>query len=110
MQFLQIFLVTVFIITCIVLMFFILIQSGKGGSLGIMGGGTSNSAFGSSTVDVVEKITWWGIVFFFVLALISAIVFAVPRKKIPNLNTDNPAQTQTIPENNEQTNPVQNQK
>jgi len=94
MQFLQIFLVTVFILICLVLMFFILIQSGKGGSLGIMGGGASNSPFGSSTVDIVEKITWWGIVLFFLFALISAIVFAVPRKK-PQL----PEQNQTIPEN-----------
>ncbi|MCX7811761.1 MAG: preprotein translocase subunit SecG [Leptospiraceae bacterium] len=98
MGFLQMFIVAIFVITSIVLIFFILIQSGKGGSLGIMGG-ASNTPFGSSTVDVVEKITWWGILIFFILSIISAILFAVPRK-VPVVD-QNPSQT--IPQPNPET-------
>jgi len=72
-----------FLISSALLIFMILIQSGKGGSLGIMGGGSSSSAFGSSTVDVVEKISWWGALAFFVLAILAAIAFADSGPKIP---------------------------
>lgn len=82
MEILQTVLVVVFFISCVVLMFFILIQSGKGGSLGIMGGGGSSSPFGSSTVDIVEKATWYGIAAFLTLAIISAVAFADSGPKI----------------------------
>lgn len=82
MEIVQYIVVISFLIVCFVLIFFILIQSGKGGSLGILGGSASNTPFGASTMDIVEKITWWGIVLFFILSLISAIFFAVPKKKI----------------------------
>ncbi|MCS7206241.1 MAG: preprotein translocase subunit SecG [Leptospiraceae bacterium] len=81
MEFLKMALIVIFIILSFVLMFFILIQSGKGGSLGIMGG-ASNTPFGASTMDIVEKITWWGIALFFVFAILLAILFAEPRRKI----------------------------
>ncbi len=93
MQFLQIFIIVVFLIACLILMFFILIQSGKGGSMGILGG-ASNTTFGASTMDIIEKLTWWGILIFFILALISAILFAVPRKKI-ELPIENNIPTET---------------
>ncbi len=79
MQFVQMLFVIIFFIICLILIFFILIQSGKGGSLGILGG-ASNTPFGSSTMDIVEKITWWSIVLFFILAILLAILFAAPRK------------------------------
>lgn len=82
MEILQYIVVILFLLVCFVLIFFILIQSGKGGSLGILGGSASNTPFGASTMDIVEKITWWGIALFFILSLISAIFFAVPKKKI----------------------------
>ncbi|MFN3605176.1 MAG: preprotein translocase subunit SecG [Leptonema sp. (in: bacteria)] len=82
MELFQYLIVILFLVVCFILIFFILIQSGKGGSLGILGGSASNTPFGASTVDIVEKITWWGVVFFFVLSLLSAVFFAVPKKKI----------------------------
>lgn len=82
MELFRFFIVVAFLIVCFILIFFILIQSGKGGSLGILGGSASSTPFGASTVDIVEKITWWGILLFFILSLLSAIVFAVPKKKI----------------------------
>ncbi len=81
MDIIQILTVTIFIISSLILMFFILIQSGKGGSMGILGG-ASQTPFGTSTVDIVEKITWWGILIFFVLSIISAIFFSFLYKKI----------------------------
>lgn len=120
MQILQTLLVVLFFVSCAALIFFILIQSGKGGSLGIMGGGGSGSPFGSSTVDVVEKATWYGIAAFLILAILSAIAFAdhgikiepiesaappaaeesIPTQQIPAQNTPvQPAPAQNLPAN-----------
>ncbi len=76
MEILQSVVVILFFLVCAVLIFLVLIQSGKGGSMGIMGGGGSQSAFGSSTVDVVEKATGYAGIAFFVLAILAAIAFA----------------------------------
>ncbi len=83
MQVYQQVLLVLFIICSVILIFLILIQSGKGGSLGIMGGGSSSSAFGSSTVDVVTKATWWVATIFLVLAILSAVAFAQASLKVP---------------------------
>ena len=45
-----------FVILCVLLIIIILLQSDKGAGMGILGG-SSQSAFGSSTVDVITKIT-----------------------------------------------------
>ena len=45
-----------FVILCILLIIIILLQSDKSAGMGILGG-SSQSAFGSSTVDVITKIT-----------------------------------------------------
>jgi preprotein translocase subunit SecG len=45
-----------FIILCVLLVILILLQSDKGAGMGILGG-SSQSAFGSSTADVITKIT-----------------------------------------------------
>ncbi len=83
MQFLQIALVILFFLCCGILVFLILIQSGKGGSLGILGGAGSSTPFGSSTVDVVTKATWYGAAGFFTLALLAAWAFADSGPKVP---------------------------
>ena len=97
MQILQTLLVVLFFLSCAALIFFILIQSGKGGSLGIMGGGGSGSPFGSSTVDVVEKATWYGIAVFLILAILSAIAFADHGIKIEPIESAPPAAEESIP-------------
>ncbi len=96
MQIIQTLLVVLFFISCGVLIFFILIQSGKGGSLGIMGGGGSSSPFGSSTVDVIEKATWYGIAVFLVLAIVSAMAFADHGIKV-DPEPDMPAAEESAP-------------
>jgi preprotein translocase subunit SecG len=45
-----------FLILCILLVILILLQSDKGAGMGILGG-SSQSAFGSSTADVITKAT-----------------------------------------------------
>ncbi|MEQ9366436.1 MAG: preprotein translocase subunit SecG [Leptospirales bacterium] len=76
MQLLQTLVLILFFLICAVLIFLVMIQSGKGGSVGIFGGGGSGSPFGSSTMDVVTKATWYITAAFFILAIFAAIVFA----------------------------------
>ncbi len=86
MQILQIIVVSLFFVASLSLIFLILIQSGKGGGMGIMGGGGSNTAFGSSTVDVVEKASWWGIGAFLVLAITAAVIFSDAGPQLPEVS------------------------
>ena len=58
MSFLYVFSVFVFLLLCALLCLIILVQEGKGGGLGSsFGGDASESVFGSSTPDVLKKIT-----------------------------------------------------
>lgn len=57
--------------------------------MGIMGGGGSNTAFGSSTVDVVEKAAFWFAIAFFVLAILAAIAFADSGPRVPEKDAQN---------------------
>ena len=75
-QILQTFSLILSALVCFLLVFLILMQAGKGGSMGIFGGGGSNTAFGASTMDVVTKFTWWLAAAFFALAILAAVAFA----------------------------------
>ncbi|MBN1532184.1 MAG: preprotein translocase subunit SecG [Spirochaetes bacterium] len=61
----------VFIILCILLVIVILLQSDKSAGVGIMGG-SSQSAFGSSTADVITKVTGVMIALFLLLSMAMA--------------------------------------
>ena len=76
MEILQTFSLVLCAIICILLILVVLVQGGKSGSMGIFGGGSANTAFGASTMDVVTKFTWWLAVAFFCIAILSAISFA----------------------------------
>ena len=76
MEILQTFALVLCAIVCFILIFMILLQSGKSGSMGIFGGGSANTAFGASTMDVVTKFTWILTVAFFATALLAAVAFA----------------------------------
>ena len=91
MQILQTFSIVFSIIICLVLIFLILIQSGKSGGLGIFGGGGSSTPFGVSTVDVVTKLTWWLVGLFFVVAILTAIAFAEGGPRVETQPVLNPA-------------------
>ena len=58
----------IFVILCVLLVILILLQSDKSAGMGILGG-SSQSAFGSSTADVITKITAYFVGFFMLLSL-----------------------------------------
>jgi preprotein translocase subunit SecG len=58
----------VFVIVCLLLILFILLQSDKSSGMGLLGG-SSQSTFGSSTADVVTKITGVLVALFLISAL-----------------------------------------
>jgi preprotein translocase subunit SecG len=54
-----------FVILCILLILVILLQADKGAGMGILGG-AGQSTFGSSTADIITKITAWMVILFMV--------------------------------------------
>ncbi len=63
----------IFVILCVLLVILILLQSDKSAGMGILGG-SSQSAFGSSTADVITKITATMVGIFMVASLGLAIM------------------------------------
>ncbi len=68
MSFLISTLTVLFAILCVLLIIVVLLQSDKSAGMGILGG-ASQSTFGSSTADVITKITTFMVVFFMVGSL-----------------------------------------
>jgi len=64
-----------FVILCVLLVILILLQSDKSAGMGILGG-SSQSAFGSSTADVITKITSVMVAIFMVGSLGLAVIKA----------------------------------
>jgi preprotein translocase subunit SecG len=65
-----------FVIACFFLILLVLVQAGKGGGLGGMMGGASQTAFGSSSADVLTKATRVIAISFIVLSLLLSFLFA----------------------------------
>lgn len=60
MSFIFYFLITLFLLLCLMLCFVIMIQDSKSSGLGASFGGDSNdSLFGTSTADVLKQFTAW---------------------------------------------------
>ncbi len=61
MTFLYFFFITLFLISCFLLNLLVLIQEGKGGGLGTTFGSSdsSDSLFGTSTPEILKKVTGW---------------------------------------------------
>lgn len=74
MMFLYFLSLAFFIILCILLCFIILIQESKSSGLGAsFGGEASESLFGTSTADVLKKITAWLSAIFFGACLLLSL-------------------------------------
>lgn len=75
--------IMLFVLLCIVLCFVILIQESKSSGLGAsFGGAASDSLFGTSTADVLKKITaWLAFVFFASCIILSLWTSAMGRSK-----------------------------
>ena len=76
--------ICLFILLCVFLCFFILIQESKSMGLGAaFGGDTGNSLFGTSTGDVVKKITAWLSVIFFASCIVLSWWSASQGRELP---------------------------
>ncbi len=95
MQFLQVLSIVFCAVICVLLILLILMQSGKGNSMAILGGASSVTPFGASTLDIVTKLTWWLVAAFFTLSILSAIAFA---EGAPDLSTESEAVEELPPE------------
>ena len=73
MEMLNIILTVFFVIVCIFLILIILVQSNRSAGMGLFGGG-SQSALGSSSGDILTKITGVLAGIFMILALVLAIM------------------------------------
>lgn len=66
-----------FALVCVFLIFLVMVQTGKGGSVGgMLSGGSSGSVFGASTADVMTRVTRWTGVTFIVLALLLSFLYS----------------------------------
>ncbi|MCE5294174.1 MAG: preprotein translocase subunit SecG [Chlamydiales bacterium] len=72
MTFLYFFFITLFLLTCFLLCLLVLIQEGKGGGLGTTFGSSdsSDSLFGTSTPEILKKVTGWFATAFVVACLV----------------------------------------
>ena len=67
-------LMTIYIIACIVLVLFVLLQPGKSDAAAVFGGGANSSAFGPrGTATVLAKVTIGAAIVFFLVAFIFSI-------------------------------------
>ena len=74
MEILSTIITVVFVIICLLLILVILMQSNRSSGMGLFGGGGSQSAFGSSSADVLTKATGGMAIMFMVLAMTLAIM------------------------------------
>jgi preprotein translocase subunit SecG len=65
-----------FVILCILLIILVLLQGDKSSGMGLLGG-SSQSTFGSSTSDVITKITSVMVALFFILGVGLAVIESV---------------------------------
>jgi protein translocase SecG subunit len=74
-------LTVVFAVSCVLLVIIILLQADKGAGMGILGG-AGQSTFGSSTADIITKIT----TFFVAIFMIGAMgLSALESKRVASL-------------------------
>ena len=74
----DIFIGTVFLIICVLLIVVVLLQKGRGGGLGAAFGGAGSSAFGTRTGDVFTWITIVLTALFLLLAIVSSLALRPP--------------------------------
>lgn len=90
MIFLYFFTIFLFLLLCVVLCFVILIQESKSTGLGAsFGGDSSESLFGTSTAEILKKITaWLALAFFVTCVLLSFWTASLERSKAKPISYD----------------------
>ena len=71
---LNVILLVLFVITCLLLVFLVLLQNEEGDSIGGLFAGGSNSAFGSKSGNVLTKATYILVTIFFVSSFLLAVL------------------------------------
>lgn len=96
-----------FVLTSVFLILLVLFQSGKGGNAMNMMGGASQTAFGSSSADILTKTTRVTALSFILFSLLLSFLFAKKEDKVPVIedssspsislppNTDTPPSTES---------------
>jgi len=74
----EIFLGTLFIVICVLLVIVVLLQKGRGGGLGSAFGGASTSAFGTRTGDVFTWVTIVLTALFLLIAIVTTLALRPP--------------------------------
>lgn len=82
-------LAVLFVILCIFLIIIIMLQTDKGSGMGVLGG-SSQSAFGSSTADVITKITAFMVVLFFLGVLGLVVIDSSKSNRASKLGVKEP--------------------
>ncbi len=78
----DVFLLTLFVIVCMLLVIVVLLQKGRGGGLSAAFGGLGSSAFGTRVGDVFTWVTIVLTVLFLSLAVITALVVRPPLQQV----------------------------
>ena len=88
-----IFLGLLFLVICVLLTVVILLQKGRGvGLAGMLGGGSSHSAFGTRTGDVFTWVTIVLVAVFLLLAVVSTWVFRPEQQAVEDVTATPPPQ------------------
>jgi preprotein translocase subunit SecG len=87
-----------FVLTSVFLILLVLFQSGKGGNAMNMMGGASQTAFGSSSADILTKTTRVTALSFILFSLLLSFLFAKKEDKVPVIE-DSSAPSISLPPN-----------
>ena len=71
---LNVILLVLFVVTCLLIVFLVLLQNEEGDSIGGLFAGGSNSAFGSKSANVLTKATYILVTIFFVSSFLLAVL------------------------------------
>lgn len=89
--------IVLFLFLCVLLCGVILMQESKSSGLGAsFGGDVSDSVFGTSTADVLKKITGWLAFFFFASCLILSLWTSSIARGRTAAASDNPFTTESV--------------
>jgi preprotein translocase subunit SecG len=97
------FLLTIYILSCLVLIMFVLLQPGKSDAAAVFGGGANSSAFGPrGTQTVLAKITIAAAIVFFLTAFLFSIPGLFEQRSVAEGVTPAPAAAPAPPEQSTQ--------